>query len=57
MAGRPVVQALHGDDDGGGLALGPGPADVVARHGLAGDGAMGRQRTRRQTTLPARPPS
>jgi hypothetical protein len=24
------VQALHGDDDGGGLALGPGPADVVA---------------------------
>jgi len=30
MAGRLVVQALHGDDDGGGLALGPGPADVVA---------------------------
>ena len=30
MAGRPVVQALHGDDDGGGLALGPEPADVVA---------------------------
>jgi hypothetical protein len=27
MAGRPV---LHGADDGGGLALGPGPADVVA---------------------------
>jgi hypothetical protein len=21
MVGRPVVQALHGDDDGGGLAL------------------------------------
>jgi len=31
MVGRPVVQALHGDDDGGGLALGPEPADVVAR--------------------------
>ena len=30
MVGRPVVQALHGDDDGGGLALGPEPADVVA---------------------------
>ena len=30
MAGRPAGQALHGDDDGGGLALGPGPADVVA---------------------------
>lgn len=24
------MQALHGDDDGGGLALGPEPADVVA---------------------------
>jgi hypothetical protein len=30
MVGRPVVQALHGDDDGGGLALGPEPAEVVA---------------------------
>jgi hypothetical protein len=30
MVGRPVVQALHGDDDGGGLALGPEPTDVVA---------------------------
>ena len=30
MVGRPVVQALHGDDDGEGLALGPEPADVVA---------------------------
>ena len=29
MVGRPVVQALHGDDDSGGLALGPEPADVV----------------------------
>jgi hypothetical protein len=30
MVGRPVVQALHGDDDSEGLALGPEPADVVA---------------------------
>lgn len=30
MAGRPVMQALHGDDDRGGLAPGPGPAGVVA---------------------------
>ena len=48
MAGRPVVQALHGDDDGGGLALGPEPADVVAGHGR---GSMASRRPRCITSV------